>query len=213
VAKDARVDGETLIGLILLYADPISLETGKGVRKQSVLKPVVTRTGVDGAQIVTVKGQYAIPDIYDGKPLYALTQQLDMRPSGEATVRYDFEWLSMVKRSSFSPTVLLNWGPLDGKEYVAELEDCIAKGIMDQAETKEYTPLHPAFRVGPKLVAFEVATTKGPLRITTPQRRRAHLSSWGYVALSFPVDMFKRRTQIFAGLKETVEFTISLPLP
>ena len=216
--------GKVMVGeteyswLIRLYTTPVVPETGEGLRAVQgeggrSLGPPPEQFLVEqrGEIVCAIIRQVAARDeIYQGEPLYNLTQIVTIHPSGLVNLRYEFDWLRLLDFKGASLIMALRAAALDGCRWWAEMPPDRLGGIISAAPE-----------------ARSLDAIKGPMRTFVARCEGEELHLWvnesGRVtaprwnpddyAFTLQVPHTGHEGSVYAGLQSVIDVDLKLPVP
>lgn len=216
--------GKVMVGeteqswLIRLYTTPVVPETGEGLRAvqgeggRSLGPPPEQFLVEERGEIVCaiIRQAAAREEIYQGEPLYHLTQIVTVHPSGLINLRYEFDWLRLLDFKSASLIIALRAAALDGCRWWADMSPDRLGGIISaDPEARSLDAIKGTMRTF-------VARCKGAeLHLWVNESGRVTASRWNPddYAFTLQVPHTGHEGSVYAGLQSVIDVDLKLPVP
>lgn len=228
-AFSLRVDrsgaiGEVMVGeteycwLIRLYTTLLATDTGEPVRAVQgegargigpVPDTVNPELRGDTCSII-IRREAARAEVFDGAPLYHLTQTITVHPTGYLNLRYEFDWSRTFRLGGASLVIALRAAPLAGCQWWADFTGRVLRGrISDLPDTNSLEGIKGALRV------FTVDCGDADLGLWVNDSGRASVQRWNQQDYAFFMEVpdLGYPRQAFADTRAVIDVDLVLPVP
>jgi hypothetical protein len=180
---------------------------GFGKRGLTLEPPKMTIREERGRRIFELEHIIANKQVYDGSPLCKADQKVVIAPNGEIHVTYDFEWLRTVRWSIFSHLVRFDTDACRNREYLILIDGRPHTGVLKPGPVAECRIRHKPFD------RLTVYTEPGPIHFVWPREASCTFQWSKTIGLHIGPAHVSRRGYIYKGLKDTIAYSILLPVP
>lgn len=216
--------GQVMVGeteycwLIRLYTtltdsttgEPVRAVQGEGDRGIGPLPDAITPElrGQTCSIILPLVG--ARDQVLGGEPIYRLTQTVTVHPSGYINLRYEFDWLHMVRLGGANLVIALRAAPLAGRQWWADFTTNLLRGrVSDLPDTNSLADIKGDLRV------FTVDCGEADLGLWINDSGRVTAQRWNPQDYAFFLDVpgLGYPRQAFPDTRAVIDVDFVLPVP
>jgi hypothetical protein len=160
----------------------------------------------NGTRIIEFRHIIAKPHVLDGQPLCRVNQRLTIRPTGEISIVYDFEWLKTLRWTGFGLLLIFDDRPCRGREYLVRASGKYLAGRLAGESVEETRIRHMAFE------QLTIRTDHGPVHVTWQADARCSMHWRTRPQLHISPPSTPHRGFIYQGMTDRIAYTILLPV-
>ena len=197
-------DKPIIIRGLYAYIRPFVPDTKKGFVSLSQVVKSSRNLPDNKNYIIEVNGLYSSRDFFNGEPVASYKAKILITPGGKIDVNYDIEWLKTITWYQFFYSTYLFWPEAAYKIEMASGE--IKSGVYPKVSKNK--------RIAKGFIKkIEISTPEGIVSFTSENPVDITESTIIFFPNIFNwKTMGKKKEPIFKGLKDTVKFTIHLPV-
>lgn len=210
-----KLHGHSILPVAALYTSPkppgskggLRVVQGESGNRTLTLKPPPMKTWDEkGKRFIEFTHIIANKRIMEGRPLCRVRQRIVITPTGEISVRYEFEWLVTLRWGHVSTLFFFDQKQCRDKEYMILTGERVLSGRLTEGPIRDR-------RTGRiHIEQLTIRTDDGPVHLVMGEDTTSSFSWFKHIQMSAICRAAPRGGFIYKGQKGSMSYRILLPV-